>query len=793
MGGRRSQGIRRPGDRDFISKERAKLGRDAFRRPEPHQKKAREKRFRAGHADSPMLETSSKEPASSPRQRKSTEELQALGDDEILEAINREAEELKKLHTKIEQHIDRIKKKYSMLKTEEGRKKFWSETYDIFAPLYDEYMERSGHYKAMWQVLEGRFGLIKPPILFIAAGTGKVAKYILEKKDEPKDLDILLNQYRIIANSYPSCPVFENMKLAEKIASSLKSHLPQQQDKVFINETTDYTVVINDVSEKMLEKARENLSEHPNVKYMNFNATKLPEELRGRFETVVISQLMHLPTLEDKMNIIKSAFQALKPGGILVVIEEVDFRVSKGLTSLIEVAARLNAVACPINSKSDLIALFTRFEDRDGNIKGFENMDAGSNWKVDPQPKHVMKSYFFRKPLLASHLSDAASRIFNSQVLQGERSPERNAQHMLRCAIAAAEYVSNYEDSGIADKEKLAKAAAIAGMLHDLVRRPCGDNGRKGGEIAADLLEYIAGTAPAQNEMPAEHQNDDYRSERGRLAEQYPEELRIISLFLRDQKYSAYVPLIAESIRANEGSTREICNELRAMRKRGEPDKALLTEAMMYAEQGAERFGSPAVIRRSKAVIGIRTGEAAQVGMNDSGNEPIARDLAGLGFDAMDSRLLAFVGESMAGIYSEKVPIDFPAGEPWAQLKGSREPETKIYRAILQYFRDLHGLDESGLFDLLQHVDFPLIRKFAKKIGRGIDNASEEEFDDPFVDDATKLVVGLAYSQSMDNELRSDSESLLKNIRDSDLRSIVAEADIQKLKERFIGIFDQQV
>jgi len=788
--------MRRPGDRDFISMGRSRVSKKDLvgQMPAPKQRKMD---FRKGkdRISTPLLETGtttgktkkegsdaerefSKEEVTQRRRKRSTEELGAMQDHELLATINSEEKELKNLEMQLEQREANIRRMYNSL-TEEGREAFWKETYDLFAEKgYKEYMERSGHNKAIRKTLPVSLEYINFPCLFLAAGDAEIASFVLQLKDMPKDLGILLNQYKLIQESNPRCP-FLDAELAKKIRGTIELNFPPAQDRIYFNELAEYKVMINDISDKMLAIARENLKAYKNVFYGNFSATRLPEELEGRFMTVMVSQFLHLPSMKDKMNIIKSIYRALKPGGVAVIVEEEEFKISKGL-SIDKISLRLRAVACPIKNKSELVSMFTRFEDRDGTLIGFEFMEIGAKWPVDKQPKHVMRSYLFRKPLKANHFVDAAVGIFDAQVQEKERGAAHNAQHMLRTAVAAADYVDrNFERYGIERKNQIAAVAAITGLLHDFVRNPGGTGGRGNGVITADLLKYVSGLDVEEN--------GDYRAARLRLAEKYPEELRVITGFIKE--YREHIPMMAHAIRVNEGSIKNIGDAVAAAKGAGRAAEALLIDALLYADKAIEGMGPSAILRMAQSASGERAEDPQDIG--GIKEHAIADFQLNDELDETEFRLLAYLGESMIRSYADKPTGEFPSDMMWGRALGNREVEVKVHKAILQYLKNTFGLDdERQFFDILIHLEFPNFKRLKDKIGQGIGQAVDMEVDGLFADDAAKLVIGLAYSQSKEERLRELGSSMLIGIRNRELRQIAMDSDIDQLKAQFASYFD---
>jgi len=161
--------------------------------------------------------------------------------------------------------------------------------------------------------------------------------------------------------------------------------LLQDYDKAFRNYTAHWAHV-NEISPKMLEKAKEKFEPYQKINFTGFDAYELPEDLHGRFRTALCSQTFHLIADKDKTRLVKSIHSSLEPGGIAVVMEEDPFMVSS--TEHIEgVSIFINSIASPIKHIGDFIG---RFES-----KGFDKLEARAVWPIDE--KHSMRLHLFQK------------------------------------------------------------------------------------------------------------------------------------------------------------------------------------------------------------------------------------------------------------------------------------------------------------------------------------------------------------------------------------------------------------
>lgn len=374
----------------------------------------------------------------------------------------------------------------------------------------------------------------------------------------------------------------------------------------------------------------------------------------------------------------------------------------------------------------------------------------------------------------AKEFADSVVRIYDKQVQEGKRGAAHNAQHMLRTAIAAADYVmKKANDYNTKYKKQLARVAAATGLLHDLVRIPHEIEGREDGIVSADLIEHMTESSYSGHE--------DVRIALTQLVEQHSEELETIRDFLRSFG-NAQLAMMARTIRANEGNVNQILESAKGLHDLGRDEEAILYEALMFGDKGVEGLGPSVVVRRAQFVSGERAENPGDIGA-------LRHDVLQHAYSEIEYRLLAFIGESMIRIYSGKKLSDFPAGPMWDKVKQSREFELKVYRALLEHFDIRYYQSEDDLFRYLLNMEFPKMAKSEEKISKGIEKACKAAIDGCFVTDAVSLVLGLAYTQSKDQILRAKAESYLRRVENGGLRNAAASSDIHELKERFASYF----
>ncbi|MBU0591263.1 class I SAM-dependent methyltransferase [Candidatus Micrarchaeota archaeon] len=251
---------------------------------------------------------------------------------DLFSATEQLGRELKKELEKIGQLERDIRGAYNLMSAPD-RAAFLSMIYSRFAENYDRHMGiETGHYQAMRFVLRyahmvHRFGF---PLLDVTAGTGELIRYAMEL-DNGNGL-----------------------------------------------------ICANDLSEKMLAKAKEKLG-NGRVFFHNHDACCFPDEWEGKFRTVLLSQTLNLLTDEDKIRLITSVKKVMDDGGKVIVIEEDPFGVTQ-TDAIQSVAMFIRGVGEPI-TPSELNAFFV--------TSGFTRYPEHAVAEIDGN--HNMKVYIFTR------------------------------------------------------------------------------------------------------------------------------------------------------------------------------------------------------------------------------------------------------------------------------------------------------------------------------------------------------------------------------------------------------------
>ncbi|MFH0738055.1 MAG: class I SAM-dependent methyltransferase [Candidatus Micrarchaeota archaeon] len=237
---------------------------------------------------------------------------------------------------------------YSSLAPDQ-RALFFSMVYNRFSEYYDRFMGiETRHYRAIKRVMQFAMPYLREPMLDITAGTGEPLKYAMGFMERGNDLG----------------PEFDMIKPPE--------------------DSEGGGFLANEISPKMREIAQKKLADGE-ADFSDFDAFSLPDELRGRFRTVLCSQTFHLISEEDKTRLSISIRDALMSGGTAVVMEEDPFRISQA--GAIEVVSLfLRSVAVPI--KPEMIV--GRLE-----ATGLHSLEDTAASPIDEH--HVMRLHLFQK------------------------------------------------------------------------------------------------------------------------------------------------------------------------------------------------------------------------------------------------------------------------------------------------------------------------------------------------------------------------------------------------------------
>jgi hypothetical protein len=385
---------------------------------------------------------------------------------------------------------------------------------------------------------------------------------------------------------------------------------------------------------------------------------------------------------------------------------------------------------------------------------------------------------------------DAAVSIYNAQQSgKGgtKRQAAHNSGHMLRTAKAGYEYVDSVLRENTSTRSRIAALSIITGLLHDLVRAPREVNGRSDGIITADVVDFLyfmKSSAPHADSM------NEYR----KLAHLFPLQLRCIRSMLLDLS-PIEVRAISDAIRVNEGAVKDIMKAVSSLKESGESRNALLQEALLYGDKGVEGMGKIVVIRRFQFVSGERC-------ENPDDISAMKAAVFADGFSESDFRALAFIGESMIRIYSNKSLDDFPNGGLWDSAKADRGYEEMVYRALLKIFlatrhQKMFG-SEADVFGYLLERGFPKLKQAEANIMLKMKNLKVESPEMKCIDYARigevfNFGIALAYSQSRDPQLVKESAACANLVSCEDLKSALKETDSGSvagaIKERIRSLF----
>ncbi len=310
---------------------------------------------------------------------------------EISTSIRESLRKLGKTIRRFEDERSELKKDFDRM-TEDEQEIALKEVYDIFSDNYDEHMEDTGHYGAITRLISKELAVhhFQFPIMDISAGTGvPICHFLCELnsqhlKEHRTDIDFIVS---------------------ENIRNS--SHV--------------HPVYINDISEKMIEVAKERLEvlerdmrdeakklgldrppvlpdEKKNLVYPMYSFKSLYSGLKRKIGTIIVSQTFHIIPSGDKAKLAKAINWALAPGGRVILLEEFAWRARTNQTQTpIDVLNYIESIATPIQKKSDLISLF-RDWDSEGEGKRYDMVSRATE-RIDYENRdHEMTITILQKP-----------------------------------------------------------------------------------------------------------------------------------------------------------------------------------------------------------------------------------------------------------------------------------------------------------------------------------------------------------------------------------------------------------
>ncbi|MCX6773499.1 MAG: hypothetical protein NTY68_00685 [Candidatus Micrarchaeota archaeon] len=387
---------------------------------------------------------------------------------------------------------------------------------------------------------------------------------------------------------------------------------------------------------------------------------------------------------------------------------------------------------------------------------------------------------------LSKFIDSSVSLYKNQERAENEekRNSAHNSGHMLRAAIASVNYIEQ-EIPILEAKSDIMALSMITGLVHDMVRMPREVNGRSDGHITADLIRFCAAFCIARdiNYYQGKELPPDFEKAYLLLNEKYNDEMSGISHFLLMLKKS-HIEDIASAIEVNElKESSAILAKANEWQSQGLISKAALQNALLYADKGTEGIGKVVVIRRFQFVSGERAENRDDIGMLRG---PILSNM----FSEEEFRMLAFIGESMIRIYSNKSLDDLPDTPLWKSVKENRNFEEMVYYSLLKNFFMIHPIkfkDEKSVLDYLYGLKFPkLDSKTYEKISskmRNVDLFSDltNHYQDASLNQPFFFGVALAYSQSKDPEIRKMGERYKSCVTDAYLKACFEDSNTETL------------
>ncbi len=278
--------------------------------------------------------------------------------------------------------------------------------YDTFQQdgKYDRHMQNAepgylGHYGAIRRTMLLQSRYLRMPMMDLSAGTGEPILYALNTIALPRIIGESMAAHYTAREGMRAedvSPAADNVgRIMEEISrlhadiEFLFSQLPSRRQPQPIDRE-GHVVVVNELSQAMLESAKLKLSSNPLfpfIEFTNHSAYDMPSRYAGVFRTTLCCQTFNLLQPDDKIRMINAIGRSLVPRGIAMVIEEDKFEITP-TTDIEDVGFFLSAMSCPIG-KDALIASFEN--------NGFRHIRSTAEEPVDSRPLHVMKCHIFLK------------------------------------------------------------------------------------------------------------------------------------------------------------------------------------------------------------------------------------------------------------------------------------------------------------------------------------------------------------------------------------------------------------
>jgi|GEM_PF-5854124 len=276
----------------------------------------------------------------------------------------------------LEGEMQRLRAEFDAMDASE-KESLLSTLYTDFSEYYDEFMKT--HLDAIVRLLErDAIKYLNYPIIDLSGGTGVVLRHAL------KLLELRSALCNLDGSSNPA-PRGLTLGQIEMLHNMFQFHEDSLEAAV------GPKAYFNELSPGMIKRARLGLAEY-DVKFSEQSAFDLATDtkMHGFFNTVLLTQTLHILPRADKVRMLETVQDMLAPGGIAVLMEERNFRVSSS-SNLGAATMLVDSIASPIDNAKHRIRFM--LEDVGLNVLGVTGIEP-----IDSQPGHEMILFLAQKP-----------------------------------------------------------------------------------------------------------------------------------------------------------------------------------------------------------------------------------------------------------------------------------------------------------------------------------------------------------------------------------------------------------
>lgn len=333
------------------------------------------------------------------------EEDERHNETRIVQRIVREGDELKELKRRLMASTQSWREKIRKL-CPDDRRKFFSVLYTGFAPTYDRHMETTRHYHSIRQNIGAQGRHLRLPFIDTSAGTAAMtmeiiklfleAAYITARMGMRDELRVFRHQMHLFSavlenrmmelpslelpRNYDKTPMFVLNDNSPGMVEQIRARLERFVDQLCVHAHSSEESELRDWLHDFLRK---------NVEVSCRNIEDLPYYYPEGFACAFCSQTMHVTP--EREQVAQAIFDLLRPGGILLSIEEFEFFLSDTpYINVNDIKSDLNDTVIPMEGK----LWFFRMMEEHGLyiVNGSE-----SRFDIDGNRRHMMYAWRFAR------------------------------------------------------------------------------------------------------------------------------------------------------------------------------------------------------------------------------------------------------------------------------------------------------------------------------------------------------------------------------------------------------------